>query len=343
MAKNYKQIEKEEAAAEELWRKTYEPEEGKDEPKEEAPKTPEVQEPAPTEVIEEGIQEKEVTPEPEAPKEAPKKVEAEPEKDYKQMYKTLEGKYRAEVPELHKNVKHWKDNAIQLSDRISELEKKISDIESSTSHSEIKGDLDALEAEYPEIGKTVRKIEERHAKELSARDTYWQDQLNRSIAPMQADLSLTREARFDAEMTRLGVPNWREINVDQEFIEYLANSTTPYGDRTKLEILQEAGRNLNANVASKLFLEYTNSIAPVEKPNVGQDKLKKYVAPPKAETGSNSKGGSGKPELTIAMYEKFYKETSRPGRYNPKNWFGKSEAEMEAMLEAALAKGELKR
>jgi len=342
MSKNYKSIEKEEAAANELWRKTYEPEAAEDETEKEEFKAAEVQEPAPSEVIKDGIQEKEVTPEPEKEPEVPKKVEAEPEKDYKQMYKTLEGKYRAEVPELHKNVKHWKDNAIQLSDKILELEKKISDIESSSSRSEIKGDLDALEAEYPDIGKTIRKIEERHASELAARDTYWQTQLNKSLAPMQADLNMTRESRFDADMVRFGVPNWREINIDPEFIDYL-NAPAPYGRKTKLELLQEAGSTLDAEVASKFFLEYMNTKTPAGKPVDGQEKLKKYVAPPKAETGANSKGGSGKPELTIAMYEKFYKETSKPGRYNPKNWFGKTEAEMEAMLEAALVKGELKR
>jgi len=342
MAKNYKKIEKEEAAANELWRNTYEPEAAEDEPKEQEPEAVEEQEPAPSEVINEGIQEKVVTPKPEKEPESPTKVEVEPEKDYKQMYKTLEGKYRAEVPELHKNVKHWKDNAIQLSEKISELEKKINDIEISSSRSEIKGDLDILEEEYPDIGKTIRKIDERHANELAARDTYWQAQLNKALAPMQADLNMTRESRFDADMVRFGVPNWRKINVEPEFIDYL-NAPTPYGRKTKLELLQEAGSIFDAEVAAKFFLEYMETKTQDEKPVDGQEKLKKYVAPPKAETGANSKGGSGKPELTVAMYEKFYKETSKPGRYNPKNWFGKTEAEMEAMLEAALAKGELKR
>jgi len=336
-----KKLEKAEAAAEELWKETYETPTG-------AVPAGETATPAPETVVEAAA---EVVPEVpvETPVETPVEVVAEtpvpvaevvvkeePVKsdtaDYKQKYQTLEGKYKAEVPRLSAEIGQWKDYATSLQERITALEKvKPVKIDEPVTDP----DIEAVTTAYPEVATLIKKMEKKHEVEIQKLRSELEGG-SAEIKDLKNETVLSKQDRFDMAMRTAGVPDWKVIDKDPVFIEWLGEQV-PYTRSTKLQLLQQAAREFDADTVSKFFLDFKESIKePDGNVEPQPDKLKKFVAPPR---------GGGIPPVkpvpagvTKAQYEKFMNPRYK---FNPADWGGKTEAQMDAIFDNAIQKGTL--
>lgn len=277
----------------------------------------------------------------------PKEEEPEPpvaavsEETWESKYKTLFGKYNAEVPRMAEDIKKWKGDAIALSKRVEELEASIETKTKESKSGTLDAALDRIAEEYPDFGKVIKELNDNHKKEIEALENKFKSTLDSRVTPIEADVVKTREENFNDDMIRAGVPNWKEIDVSPEFTAWLSQPA-PYGQYTKLELLQDASRALNAPVVAKFFKDFLESKTPPKADP--QPKVKKpiedYIAPPENEVGTAPVGG-GKLNLTRQMYVEFMKN-SAIGRFNATKYGGRTEEQVEALFDAAIARGELK-
>ena len=336
-----KKLEKAEAAAEELWKTVYETPTG-------AVKEGETATPAPEPVVEA------VTVAPEVPVETPVEapeevveetpvpiaevvVKEEPPKsdtvDYKQKYQTLEGKYKAEVPRLSAEIGQWKDYATSLQERITSLEavKPVKIDEPVTDP-----DTEAVTTAYPEVAILIKKMKEEHKAEIQKLRSELESGVSAEIKNLKNDTLLSKQDRFDMAMRNAGIPDWKTIDKDPVFIEWLGEQV-PYTRSTKLQLLQAAAREFDADTVSKFFLDFKESIKePDGNIEVLPDKLSKFTAPPR---------GGGIPPIkpvpagvTKAQYEKFMNPRYK---FNPADWGGKTSEQMDAIFDNAISKGTL--
>jgi len=207
---------------------------------------------------------------------------------------------------------------------------------------EIDAELEELAIDYPTVAKALQKLKEGTEAQLKSVKDELQTGVRTELDTVKSDLVSTKLVSFDAEMKGLGVPDWKEIDNDPKFVEWLGD-TVPYTKSTKLELLKSAAKERDAKTVSQFFIDYKKSleVATEETPEPdSQDKLKKFVAPPKGKGGTAPKMPGEQMNLTRANYEKFMDETSR-GKFNPAKWGGKTEDQVDAMFDAAIAAGKL--
>ena len=328
-------LEKEEKAAEEIWKKTYAPEDEKgDEPKEpiDEPKEPEIIADAPAEPGDKGV-----VPEPEV--KIPEVIPPVDTDDWKQKYKTLEGKYKAEVPRVSARNSELEAELTTLKAKVAELTETVSKNQTAKHSNEVDSDLEELSKDYPSIADPLKKIKA----DFDAKTKVLEDKLEKAgkseQTDIKADLNEMKRMRFDTEMVSLGVPDWKDIDQDEKFIEWCGD-IVPYTRYTKLQYLQEAARKHDAQAVSKFFLDYKKTLESPAPQVDSQGKLIKSLSPSSKKGGTPPAMKGGEVVLTREKYQKFMKQTT-DGKYNPKEWGGKTEEQMEAIYDAAIANDEL--
>jgi hypothetical protein len=330
-----RKLERAEEEADAIWKSVYQPEESETETK------------TPPEVAEAKTEE---TPEEEAPETAveeaaavaPEAPSAKPDEsdktDWKQKYQTLDGKYKAEVPRLSAEVGQWREYATSLSRRISELE-EVPRVVPKKDEPETDPDLEALAERDPDFATVIKKIKEDHGREIAALRKEMETGITADLKSVKEDLKLSKEERFDLALRTSGVPDWKEIDHDPAFLEWL-RAPVPYTRATKLDFLKDAARNFDAVTASQFFLDFKASQNTEGTPEVVEeipDPLNKFVAPPRSGGPSIPKR-SVQPGLTKAQYEKFMNPRYQ---FNPADYGGRTEKQMEALFDAAILKGAL--
>jgi hypothetical protein len=261
-----------------------------------------------------------------------------------QKYRTIEGKYRVEVPRLNQEVRQWKDHAIALNGKITDLERVVAELSSKTASAESTKEIEALTGEYPDIGKVIKKLNDDHRAEMQALEARLTKGVASEINSVRENVAMSKKDKFDMLMRQAGVEDWAEIDTDPGFIAFLADTPSPYTDKTKHQLMLEAAEKMDVKKVALFFKEYKDSIngsAPVEeKVDEGQEKLKNFIAPPKG-TGPKAPSGPAKQTYTREDYTKFMKE-SASGKFNSSKWGGKTEDQVEAMFDKIIAEGQLR-
>lgn len=325
-------LEKAEADAEKTWHAFYSKEQ---EPPIEPPVEPKEDETPPVETPP-------VETPPEPPAEPPKVVEK--PKDYEQMYRTLEGKYRAEVPRLNESLRISNEAISDLKSQIAALEARIND--GIRSESPVSEDaLAKLESEYPGIGKLFTTFQTGYEAKIAALEKQLNGRVSTEINTVKTDVASTKEQQFNTDMVNAGIPDWRSIDVDPGFHAWLQD-IVPYTRFTKAEVLRDAGVRFDAATASQLFLDYKKSLEkptqepPKEEVPPVKSNLEQYIAPSTTTSGNAPVVSDRRSTYTRADYTRFMQESAR-GKFNPAKWGGKTEEQVELMFDTLATRGEL--
>ena len=339
MSLTERKLERAEEEADAIWKSVYQP----DEPETVTPpkkadaepeETPE-EEALETET-EEAAEEVVVVAAPETP---PVKPPDSDTTDWKQKYQTLEGKYKAEVPRLSSEIGQWREYATSLSKRISDLEETAKSALKKTDVPETDPDLEALAERDPDFASIIKKLSDDHKREIAELRRDFETGVSADLKSVKEDLKLSKEERFDLAMKSAGAADWKAVDRDPDFLEWL-NYPVPYTRLTKLALLRDAARNLDAETASKFFLDFKSSQNTEDTPLTVEetpDKLNKFVAPPRSG-GPTIPKKSGQPGLTKAQYERFMDPRVR---FDPADYGGRTEKQTEALFDTAILKGTL--
>lgn len=172
---------------------------------------------------------------------APAPAQGDDEK-WEARYKTIAGKYNAEVPRLHQQLKERDSELKGLKDRIELLEA------ASNKEPLVKPE------EVQEFGEPLVDLIRRAAREeIGAKDVEIQ-QLKSKLDSFEVKTSANTEATFYEDLAR-AVPDWMTINDDPEFHAWLREHDELTGYQRQ-QILGQAEQNRDAQRVARFFTAF---------------------------------------------------------------------------------------
>ena len=187
---------------------------------------------------------------------------------WENKFRTLKGKYDAEIPRL------VQANA-DLKAELAYLKGKFESLESAApkpAEGEVRKNpkIEEFQRDYPDIYEYVMELQ----KEKVAQAPDIEDQVKRLTEATQK----TAVERF-YESLDSSVSDWKEINKDPDFATWLQVEDR-YTGASRYELLSSAYHNMNARVVSNIFQDYKNSKAPASDPGTRAPVDKsKFTAP----------------------------------------------------------------
>ncbi len=262
-----------------------------------------------------------------APVEAPAPVESAPnkDKDLEQKYRTLQGIHRY----LDDRVKQLEQRNAQLASQLEAAAKPAQETKPETpvdpKDSEVFGE-DLVEM----VSRVAERMFGAAAKKFESRLTAIEQQL-------QGTANTVNRTAEEVFYDRLGtlVPDYKELNVDEGFLSWLAEEDPVYGV-PRQEALTGAANAMDVNRVAKVFMAYKGTLAPsVPSPKPTPSPLDKQIAP--SSVAPAPVQAAGKPTYTVSEVQAFYKDMQL-GKYRGRE----AEADkVEALINAALAEGRI--
>ena len=240
-----------------------------------------------------------------------------------QKYKTLQGMYNAEVPRLHAQNKEMHQKLQQMEQLLASLSSQ----KEAASQQPVEAEKLVTEKDVEEYGESIdvmRKVTREElgsvAQRIAQLEGYLQ-QLQSSVVPQVQAVAqkqaASSEQAFWSELTNV-VPNWREVNDDQDFQSWLLQ-TDPLTGITRQTYLEDAQRSLDARRVATFFQTWleNNGQASVARPEKSVKKpapeLEKQVAPGRSKNSGTPEPSKGR-VYTPQDIEKFFTDV-RQGKY----------------------------
>jgi hypothetical protein len=221
-------------------------------------------------------------------------------------YKTLAGKYNAEVPRMAADNRALKEAVSDLTAKVGTLAKQLEDAQS-------KAPIEPLikPEEIQEFGEPLVDMARRAAREVMAQ----------AQAPMQRELTATKDEldslkksageiqwqNFIDVVTSL-CPEWAQINVDQDFLTWL-DGVDEFAGVTRQALLDRAKDARDAQRVARFFNGWKE--AKQSKATNSRNALESQIVP---DSSSRSVPSAGKPFYTRAQVAQFYSDW-RAGRF----------------------------
>ena len=237
-----------------------------------------------------------------------------------QKYRTLQGMYNAEVPRMHSQNRELQNRVQQMEQLLASLSAQQNTTEAPAQAEKLLSDKDV--EDYGDSIDVMRKVSREELGAAMNRIAQLEDLLKK----MQADVvpqvqtlaqrqAVSSEQQFWSELGA-AVPNWREVNDNQEFQNWLLE-VDPMTGSTRQAYLEDAQRNLDPRRVAVFFKTWLerNGQATVAQPEVPSPKaeLEKQVTPGRSRGTGNPQTGKG------AVYspqdiQKFFNDV-RSGKY----------------------------
>jgi hypothetical protein len=274
----------------------------------EAPKKKKAKEPKVSEVTPEDT-------EAEVPVEAEAAVEPEEAKpadtsptdvadEFEQKYKTLRGKYDAEVPRLHSQVKDLTAKLNNLSESLTAKPKEPTKPKEKVSY--------VTDEDRAEFGEELIGVQRRVAQEVSQEYEGRFEQQSAIIEQLQQQLKVTGnqvgEMSFSQKLSQI-VPDFASIDNDERWVEWL-NEYDPMLRGPRRDQAAQAFNTGDAEAVAhyvKLWRESLGPDVPQERQN-RQAELEKQVAPNRSANSATTK--------SVGKDAKFYSEREISAAWN---------------------------
>lgn len=223
-----------------------------------------------------------------APEPQPQDISPEPEpkpavseETWEQKYHTLKGKFDAEVPRLYAQVREMNGQISQLtSDLAVAKAQPAQPVPASTPSLITEQDKEAFGSDLIDLIERATEAKLAGSRQLEA-------QLTAEIAELKGKLGNVTERQVVSDKDRyenaltVAVSDWQALNVDQGFLNWLAEVDPVYG-MPRQYALNSAYEALDAARTAAIFNQYKKSVAPAQtnsRPN-----LNSQVAPTRSRT-----------------------------------------------------------
>lgn len=316
------------AAADQLHKEHYNPDAPNDGEPNDPPKgaEPQAQKPAEPPKEEKPAEPPKAEKQPEAtPAVAPPKADP-PPVDWEARFKTLQGKYNAEVP--------------RLTSELRALQEKLDAMESAPKEQPKAPETKSLvtKEEIEDYGEDFSDFIRRVAREEAAQAA---ESVKPEIEQIKGHVAQTEKqtagARVYAALDQ-NVPGWRDINTDPNFLTWL-QEVDPYSGSRRSDLLSQAFNAGDANRVMSFFKGFAGQSTLVEPPTPAKEEPKSDIA---SLAGPGRSGGSEPPKQSTpkvynrADIKKFYNDVQRGAFRNRPDEKAKIEREIGRQLNAGL-------
>jgi hypothetical protein len=296
----------------------------------------EVIEAEPEQVEEQPAPEPEEIPAEEPVAEIPEVTPPEEDATWERRYKTLDGKYKAEVPRLAAEVR-------ELTRQLADQRTLIASMEAKTKAPPEAPQKLVTDEDVETFGSDLVGLIDRKAREVAA------EMVGTEMADLKAENATLREQlsgvterqssndrrAFYTELGRL-VPDYEAINLDEGFLNWLA-AEDPLSGLTRQDYLNNAFASFDVHRTAALFDTYKQLTAPPPEPQRNRD-LERQVAPGTSKSTTRTPPAAATKVWSSAEIDQFYRDAA-------KGKFKGSEAEqvrIEAEIDAAVAEGRVR-
>lgn len=231
----------------------------------------------------------------EAPAPAPNEQKTagnkESEETYEKRYKTLQGMYNADTVRLRSENQ-------QLNQRLTQMEQLFSSLSAtpaSTKGADVSDKRLVTDKDIEEYGDSIDVMRRVSEESLSARDQRIAE-LEQMVRQMQTNViprveqvaqkqAQSSEQSFWSDLSAK-VPNWRDINADQNFLDWLME-VDPLTGTTRQSYLEDAQRNMDAYRVANFFNTWQGTVGQqvAQSPRGAASELDKQVAPGRSRNG----------------------------------------------------------
>lgn len=232
------------------------------------------------------------TPELETPDDATAQLQKELEKE-RHKFKTLQGKYNAEVPQLHKKVKELRGQAEQAVEPKPPVESK-PELKPSVEleHPTSTNVLDVLSSDErdewgPDMLDVISRVSQAVYEKAAGENKEQLEQIRSKIESMETLTQANSADDFFIKLT-MHVSDWESINLEEDFKSWL---TEPDGlsGATRLENATTAFNTLNVDAAARYFDTYKTRKKTKVSQNTASEKVDKEVQPKPIEQSQENK------------------------------------------------------
>ncbi len=276
---------------------------------------------------------------PEPTKIEPKPVDPKPEptepaiaeETWQSRYIALKGKYDAEVPRLHADVREFK---AQLEKLQKTLETKPVDTKKPAAVEKL-----VTDADVQAFGEDLIEVQRKVAREVAAEFRSELDAMKAENEKLREQLNTTgsqvSEASFEQRLYRL-VPDFQDVNADARWIGWL-NEIDPLLRAPRKTVAQEAFNQGDAEAVAHYVGMFKSSIAPAEQPSDKAAELEKQIQPKRSASSSANVA----PQARIYTDAQIHKMFQQSADMSAKGRFEEA-AKLEAEIDAAYREGRVK-
>lgn len=251
---------------------------------------------------------------------------------WRKRYETLSGKFNAEVPRLHAEVRELRGEIRHRDDQLNQLRGEVERLKQTATPPK--------PAEDPLASDVVKRLRDDYGDDfMEAVRAVARAEMSTSTSPdkVQKEIEdikagqqrLASESFFQA----LGnaVPSWEQVNVDPKFLEWLGHSD-PFTGQTRKELLQAAADRLDSGRVISIFRAYLDTTKPPAAPpnNIGGGRPpQKPIAPGRSRTAEPP---AQRPRYTMDDWNKLQADAQRGVYAGREQEYLKKEAEIHAAL-----------
>lgn len=247
---------------------------------------------------------------------------------WEQRYRVLQGKYDAEVPQLHRRVHGLEANLNEAVERLNKVsEQRTPEPPKATDPQ----DVENFGADLVNfVGRIAGQAVANAMPQFQAKTEMLEAQIGQLVKQLEGthqQVAQSSEQLFFSNLSKL-VPTWEQINADQGFLTWLAEADPVYGV-PRQQALIAAQRALDVNRVAAVF----NAYAVPRQPAPAPDPLANQVSPKSSATPTPAP--VSKPIIKQGDVTKFYDDLRR-GVYRGND----AEAQrIEQIINTALAEG----
>jgi len=240
----------------------------------------------------------------------PKPVPDVSEETWQSKFFALKGKYDAEVPRLHSQMREMSQQVQTLITEAAVAKAQ------QTKQEPVPAKTLITEQDKEAFGSDLLDLIDRATEQKLAGNRDLEAQLRAEINELKGKLGNVTERQVVSDKDRYEaalaaqVPDWEAMNVDQGFLTWLAEVDPVYG-MPRQYALTNAYESLDANRTATIFKQYKATLAPAQRPQANRE-LQRQVAPTRSHTSpAPTTSTAEKRVYTTQDIDSFYAEWRR--------------------------------
>lgn len=209
-----------------------------------------------------------------------------PEETWERRFKTLAGKYEAETPRLHQQIRDLQAQLQSQAEMLIELKSRPEPAPEPVKPLVTSDDEESFGADLVNLMRRVASEATNSVADRMARLEAAASQINtlqQKVTEVSTSQAQTAEERFYAKIAE-AVPDWQEVDKDERWLAWLAEYDPVVGG-PRQNALNAAGESLDAGRVAALFNQWKAlTVVPQQQAAVQtQAELQRQVAPSKSK------------------------------------------------------------
>jgi hypothetical protein len=260
----------------------------------------------------------------------PKPVETKPEptepviadETWQSRYIALKGKYDAEVPRLHADVREFKAQLENL--------RKAAETKPVETKKPAVAEKLVTDADVQAFGEDLIEVQRKVAREVASEFRGELDAMRVENEKLREQLTTTgtqvSEASFEQRLYRM-VPDFQAVNADDRWIGWL-NEVDPLLRAPRKSVAQDAFNRGDAEAVAHYIGMFKSSVTPVEQPSDKAAELEKQIQPKRS--ASNAPVSQQAKTYTDLQVQKMFQKSVELSSRGQRDEAMKLEAEIDA-------------